>query len=519
VQLKLYDILNKHALTEARRPSYWLGVLFAATAGLAVTLALSERTFWRGMRYYAYRAAEKASRDAIKEPRQTRTILIGDKSFWGTRLQHRVPIKRDYLADLVSKISKVHPNVIALDVMFAAADPRADAIPDAYAAETEALSKVIIQQVPRTTTIVFPLAILWPENRTVGGIFDYLLHLPNVAVGFTRLNGDVRRVATSVTLDDGRRLDSFALAVVKAMDQSSEADSRWRDDFPFGYMLSRNELAPAVFDADDILQLPDGDPLLQRFAHKAVIIGGDWHPDPSNPGIGVDDHQTPAGMLPGALVHANYIESLLAHVTRRMPTRWEEVGFELFFSLVAATALLLGRGWWKLAFLAVFGGIALLVLYHVAWQNLGVFVDFIPSAVALTLHAGIEQKKQQWHLLSEPAFVGLLLFIAGCIVLLEFIRHENNLLSSAFAHVATMLHTTTDVSPAIEHARAQMPGFANVTHLSAREPGGFSGKRVLASIFTDNNQEKPTLWDVVVADQQRALLPPQAPKGVASPPD
>jgi CHASE2 domain-containing sensor protein len=99
------------------------------------------------------------------EPKYTKIVLIEDDDYWLGDLAGRRPIKRDYLANLVEKLSLAHAHVIALDFDIRSLDPTSSQIPEEYRQETHDLIKEIVQAAARGTKIVLAAPIFWDDER------------------------------------------------------------------------------------------------------------------------------------------------------------------------------------------------------------------------------------------------------------------------------------------------------------------------------------------------------------------
>jgi CHASE2 domain-containing sensor protein len=140
--------------------------------------------------------------------------------------------------------------------------------------------------------------------------------------------------------------------------------------------------------ANQHLNAPKGK--LPGLWNRAVIIGGNWHRQAFGRGELVDAHVTLVGLLPGALLHANYVETILEGRARRPIAHWLEVSVEVLFAALLAIILVAGVRQWKFVLLAACGVLSL-ALPIVFWQNFGAFADGVPLVVLLGSHAAIEQ--------------------------------------------------------------------------------------------------------------------------------
>ncbi|HKO01204.1 MAG TPA: CHASE2 domain-containing protein, partial [Thermoanaerobaculia bacterium] len=81
---------------------HWLVAVMLAIVGLIA----GEYPWLTSVRHVAYAILQKA----IQRPdADIVVVLIGDDEYNGPRLQNRVPLRRDYLADLITKIRAGNP--------------------------------------------------------------------------------------------------------------------------------------------------------------------------------------------------------------------------------------------------------------------------------------------------------------------------------------------------------------------------------------------------------------------------
>jgi len=128
----------------------------------------------------------------------------------------------------------------------------------------------------------------------------------------------------------------------------------------------------------------------QQVACKVVIVGGGWSSLAYKRGISVDLHDTPAGPMIGALVHANYVEAFL---DRRIYRRESEIVTLLVEALLVsyvALSFVTTKSWQKLRAL-VLALVAGAGLGYFDFTNRGVFFDPVFPILAITLHALFEE--------------------------------------------------------------------------------------------------------------------------------
>jgi CHASE2 domain-containing sensor protein len=79
----------------------------------------------------------------------------------------------------------------------------------------------------------------------------------------------------------------------------------------------------------------------------AVIIGGNWSTYAVNRGPPIDQHQTPIGAVPGAVLWANFAEAILDSRFYLPIGKKVLHGLEVLFSIVAALMLALSETLWR----------------------------------------------------------------------------------------------------------------------------------------------------------------------------
>jgi CHASE2 domain-containing sensor protein len=371
---------------------YWLRIMLLILLGMLAARWLARFDWWRIASYGTYGLLLRASQSAPTHPSWTAVVLIDDEDYWLGEWARRTPLKRVMLANLIRRIHAASPQVIAVDVDLRAQHPRGDVRTHGdYDLETRELFHTI-RDVSRTTPIVLPKTIGYDAEvqRFVidADLFDGVDLGPNVAAGYTRLPGDVRNLALTADVN-GRKVDSFAVAVARFVDAKAvnTAQNRGRETLPFSMFLNPRLYQDATVSARDVLN--GKGPAVRKLKNKVVVIGGKWHRDAYRRGEITDRHLTPVGHVPGALVHANYIEALLSQRTFSPTYQWVHVGFEFVIGFVLAAIFVAARGRWKIVYIIVTGLFVALMSLS-AWQNLGTFFDVVPALVLLAGHALFE---------------------------------------------------------------------------------------------------------------------------------
>lgn len=336
-------------------------------------------------------------------------VLISDEEFWRGELANRLPLDRDYLAKLLDKLKDADPAVIAFDLNFQSPMPDGTLnVNPKYARETQNfLNKVKeVSQGQKGIPIVLPKTVRFRDGYyfTESDVFDgFDFGDSKVYFGHILLPFDYRKVPLALTMKNGDSVDSFAEAIVRIDNNEALKPISAEGKLPFGYYLSELQF-PRVFARQVI---GSDNTVFATLNKKIVIVGGVWRPNSYGRGEQVDTHFTPAGPLPGALMHANFVESLLH---RRTSEPWHNRAVIVLDIILALTVAIVfafipgkPRRWLILkTLLVVFIAVVLFGVSYLLWRNLGLFYDsFIPGMLVLG-HGAYEQIRE-W---SSPTNVG-----------------------------------------------------------------------------------------------------------------
>lgn len=369
---------------------YWLQVGILIVIGVFVGHWLEKQDVATRFRHKIHQVVTLAF--SPRQPYVTRTVvvLLGDDEFWKGEAAMRSPTRRDYLARVVSALDKADASVIALD--FGLRSPMPDGSPvsyDDYDEETNTLFETI-RDVSKRRPVILPRTIRWvqgnyvPESDLYDG-FDF--QNGTVRVGHPLLPFDVRRVPLSVTMKDGSRANSFAEAIVRVANEEALDPVAGLEEAPYGSYLTQEAFKP--LSTSQVLS-PDEE-TLKRLRDKIVIVGGEWSRLAYQRGPKIDTHLTPVGSLPGALVHANFVEALL---DRRTAPPWGKralFSFEVILALaVAIIFALITRLLAKLLAVVILC-LGLMAFSYLSWLNLGLFYDFFVPLLLIGGHAVYEQ--------------------------------------------------------------------------------------------------------------------------------
>jgi CHASE2 domain-containing sensor protein len=205
-------------------------------------------------------------------------------------------------------------------------------------------------------------------------------------------------------------VESFATAIVKCVDQVAynRTVEHGSDELPFaGYIAPEEFAAPhaterKLLSASELLK----DPAAARkyLGGRIIIVSGNWSSRAFGVGPRVDLHASPVGPVPGAMIHANYVEAMLNDRAFSPVPEWFVVAIELLAVLLLAIVMALHLSAW--AEVATVVGVTLFFLVaNFFLQDLGRFFDFFVPLVILLGDVAAEKiigwrkaaQKQQAH--------------------------------------------------------------------------------------------------------------------------
>jgi hypothetical protein len=208
----------------------------------------------------------------------------------------------------------------------------------------------------------------------------------------------MRKIPPMVQLSNGSYLDSFSLAITKVDDPIAYESLVREEDkgYRFGQYLTAQDFSTRygrqfVFSGRDIETLGPVR-LRQALSDRTVIIGRQYKEFSNSFGEDLDMHNSPGGVQPGAMLHANFIEAMRDPNSTFTPISdraAEILEWGLAFSLALLGALEIHAGW-KWGGLVVSGLISVLMCY-VLLQNLGFFLDFFIPLLMIVVHTIAEE--------------------------------------------------------------------------------------------------------------------------------
>jgi CHASE2 domain-containing sensor protein len=130
---------------------------------------------------------------------------------------------------------------------------------------------------------------------------------------------------------------------------------------------------------------------------KIAIVSGRWNSRAFGVGPRVDLHASPVGLVPGAMIHANYVEAMLNDRAFSPLPKWFAYTVEIvpvvLLSLVIAG---ISSSWLQLA--AVIGTTLFMLVLNFFLQDLGMFFDFFVPTVMLLGHVVAHKINEWWKI-------------------------------------------------------------------------------------------------------------------------
>ena len=355
----------------------------------------------------------------VPKPGHVSLAFIDDNEYWNGEPDGRAPLKRDYLARIVDRLVAANATVIALDFDARLPNPESLLIPEAYKDETckligaikrgTAAGRSFVLSTPisfdakgryrRDTDIYQANGLCTPPSRPdseqnpCGDNAAFTAEeKKKISCGYIALPYDILAIPGEIDIDNGTKLDSFGLAVARAAGPGLIDNALWQSDstIRYGNYISEKvfEQAGARFSTAKLISAPDKIELGGRYA---VIVGAEWRSFAVGRGPGIDLHPTPLGMMPGALLHANFAEAILDDRSAAAAPNWLVRILEVIFSLMAALLLAFASGFWRKLRALFLLFVALLVVQWVTLHTLAMFFDAFLPLLGLGLHALYER--------------------------------------------------------------------------------------------------------------------------------
>lgn len=379
---------------------FWIRILSFVTAGVLIGFFLEEVPQTEAVRSYSYRMLSQiVSRH--HGPRYTAIVAIHDEEYWkDPELAHRVPINRSYLANLLRKVDDADPAVIAIDFDFSSPLPEEKQREDPnYASETKDLNDAL-SIVSKHRPVILPTTmgtdahgkyVLESNIYDISNGNNALCHENQPCRGYIALPFSPELLPPEVKLADGCKLNSLSGASVVAYDDTFIPRGEYVD------FIEAARFDPVTFTASDLIQNPEH--YKSKLHSRIVLLGGIWHSRAYRRGPLIDLHYTPIGSMPGVLLHANYIESMLGEHSLAGLSAWIRLPFEWMVTFVVAVLLQLPkiRQWdWMLVPVGIF----FLGIAYALFRSIGIFFEFVIPSIFIFGHYILE-KVVHWRELAR----------------------------------------------------------------------------------------------------------------------
>jgi hypothetical protein len=257
-----------------------------------------------------------------------------------------------------------------------------------YACETLKLVETV-SEVSKKCPIVLPATINYADENSPysidSAVYGNLPFSKSLRRGFIDLPYDIRRIPSPQEVDKKQKIDSFAVAIMRARGKPIPKDAEESDILPFGTFIPPEdwEKRSLVLPVSELLKGS-----CRSLRANIAIVGGAWHNLSNNNGDLIDEYLTPAGPMGGAFIHANYVEALIAGNV--FPPLNDAASRAIEVTAAAVFAFLLAvrtnRIYHKAGIL-ITGCLLLFFITYVAWRNFGYYFDFFFPVVFLLAHA------------------------------------------------------------------------------------------------------------------------------------
>ncbi|HST19551.1 MAG TPA: CHASE2 domain-containing protein, partial [Blastocatellia bacterium] len=301
----------------------------------------------------------------------------------------------DYLAKMVEAIDAANPAVIAID--FDLRSPSPDGHPVEFPAYTDETKKFMdaVKAASHNRKIVLPKTVGYDDQHNyvsesdIYNGFDF--DNDNVRVGYIALPPDIRQVPwLSLHIKNGDPLNSFSQAIARADNEEAMQNLPEKTPLPYGSYI-RPEAFTVVSSSEVLSRAPK---VFEKLAHKIVILGGNWHSQGYKRGTQIDAYDTPIESVPGAYIHANYVEALLDSRIYRPWAGWTLILIEVIQSLLIAIPFALKMPLLFKLLAVVVVCLALFAFSLLSLMVLGLFFDFFIPGILVLGHGIIEQIRE-----------------------------------------------------------------------------------------------------------------------------
>jgi CHASE2 domain-containing sensor protein len=378
---------------------YWARVMVIACSGVALSRWLADRppAWMLEWQLQVYQALSTAGPHA-PDIGHIRVVEITDEEFWKGELQGRRPLKRTYIAALLSQLCRDGAQAIALDIDMRSPLPDGTVLNHKdYQAETDHLAKTI-QDVSQHCKVVLARTLNCPSppngkcTREPSVLDPYRFDPQQVTWGYINLNSDIRQVPLRRANVESGTLDSLAQATALADGGVRALQLQSPQQFPYGSFIPEATFSRsnAVFAARDVLL--NRDARISSAIHgKTILVGGSWHAYAYGRGPLLDSFLSPAGTLPGVFLHANYAAAILDGRTYPPAGTVVTAACELIIVTAVAVVFALPTSWKRRWYRLLVMLLILTLLAYTLFQNLGIFLELTIPVLLLIGHALLDE--------------------------------------------------------------------------------------------------------------------------------
>lgn len=330
-------------------------------------------------------------------------IEVDDEAFWNPPVSGIQPTNRVFLANLAKTAADNGASAVAID--FQLKSPSGIVGDDPIRASDNAYLLGKLREIAQQGKPVILSIGLKPEGgdwrREVNIYADGDLPV-NLFLGHINIPLDHRQIPLVMKgREDGKSGPKPYLSFAQAIAYSFEEKAHWEDktkedrrisraqahdEFVYGSFWPRREFlsisgAKLLTDKDEQKLCTD----------RIVIIGGTWHQYSKNTGPPIDSFDSPVGSIPGAYMHANYVEALLSSNFNPGLPRWVAIGFDV---LLAALAYVGFRSTNRKVVrrMLIIVMILPMVISYLLLANLGIYLDFTLALLLISIHLLLEDQ-------------------------------------------------------------------------------------------------------------------------------
>lgn len=326
-------------------------------------------------------------------------------------------VLRDYLASLGRIPQKERPPIILMKSM-RIGEPRGDALPqfrDSFLDDVVSRTSGLYWASPMFYVDDDQIIRYWrmveyfttregPQVLPSAQLLTYALLMPGAEAdsnAYEALRGQLAKIGPADASesagndDDGRRISLGALTFpLHEKNLENRILYSIKPGMPSPMVATRNGDQPIFLCIpSQTLFTPDGAQRLRNLlSDRIVIIGGSFAES-------FDIHNTPLGVMPGAMIILNSIRSLFTYGIVHEPSWWITVAIEIILICIMSISFMVFRSFWGMV---ISGACILFVLVPISLAVFchGVWLDFALPLVAVQLHQmadEFEHKREEYN--------------------------------------------------------------------------------------------------------------------------